>query len=245
MRGIVSIGRFRKKKEKEEREWMELDEKMEAFERAAAADAENHTAESIMAVLAAMNGLNRAMANNPFGRYVAREQQKREDDFKKRYKDVFAGAPDMPVARIKYFCGVLLKLWPAVEKGDWEKRCLACDDFFSVYSEGVDKAFAGWCRRDRKTEEMSGEAKAEYPFPQMMGIPKEDIGALLSETLGKIISIRPEEGFAVKKEFLWELIRLFDICRRVLRIFEDEVNERQETGNHGPDGCGIGDRMAD
>lgn len=230
MRGVVSIGRFRKKREKEEMEWKELDRRMEAFEKAAAADAENHTAESAMAVLAAMNGLNRAMANNPFGRYVVREQQKRDVDFRKRYKDVFAGAPDMPVARIKYFCGVLLKLWPDVEKGSCKSKWSVFDDFFSIYSEGVDKSFSAWCKIDQKTDEMVNDVQDEYPFLQLE-VTKDNMGALLSETLDKIISIRPEVGDAIKKDFLWELVRLFEICRGILYVFANEVDAASEAGN--------------
>lgn len=201
---------------------MELDEKMEAFERAVAVDTENHTEESALAVLAAMAELNSVMANTPFGRYVADERKKREDDFRKRYKDVFGSAPDMPVARIKYFCGVLLNLWPDVEKGDWEARRLAYDDFFSMYTEGVDKSFSDWCNIDQKTDEMVNDVQDEYPFLQLE-VTKDNIGTLLFETLDKIISIRSEVGDAIKKDFLWELVRLFEICRGILYIFADEV----------------------
>lgn len=230
MKGIIPIGRFRKKREKEEREWKELDRRMEAFEKAAATDAENHTAESVMAVLAAMNGLNRAVANNPLGRYVAVVQKKRENAFKKRYKDVFAGAPDMPIARIKYFCGVLLNLWSVVEKGDLEKRRLAYNDFFSMYKEGVDKVFSGWCNIDQKIDEMVNDVQDEYPFLQLE-VTKDNMGTLLSETLDKIISIRPEVGDAIKKDFLWELVRLFEICRGILYVFADEADAASEARN--------------
>lgn len=225
MRGIVSIGRFRKKKEKEEREWMELDEKMDSFECAVAVDTENHTEESAIAVLAAMAELNDAMANNPFGRYVVREQQKRDDDFRKRYKDVFARAPDMPVARIKYFCGVLLKLWPDVEKGDCKSKWSVFDDFFSIYSEGVDRTFSDWCKIDQKTDKMTDEVQVEYPFLQME-VSKDNMDMLLSETLERLISARPEEGSMAKKEFLWELVKLFEICRGILYVFNDEMEAR-------------------
>lgn len=230
MRRIIPIGRFRKKREKEEKEWMELDEKMEAFEHAVAVDTENHTEESALAVLAAMDKLNSVMANTPFGRYVADERKKREDDFRKRYKDVFGSAPDMPVARIKYFCGVLLNLWPDVEKGDWEARRLAYDDFFSMYTEGVDKSFSDWCNIDQETDEMVNDVQDEYPFLQLE-VTKDNMGTLLSETLDKIISIRPEVGDAIKKDFLWELVRLFEICRGILYVFADEVDAASEARN--------------
>lgn len=223
MKGIIQIGRFRKKRDKEEREWKELDEKLEAFERAAAADAENHTAESVMEVMAAMNGLNRAMANTPFGRQVAEELQKRNADFKERYRDVYARVPDMPVARIKYFCGVLLKLWPDVEKGDCKSKWSVFDDFFSIYSEGVDRTFSDWCKIDQKTDKMTDEVQFEYPFLQME-VSKDNMDMLLSETLERLISARPEEGSMAKKEFLWELVKLFEICRGILYVFNDEVD---------------------
>lgn len=223
MSGIIPIGRFRKKKEKEEREWREMDRKLEAFEKATVADTENHTAESVMRVMEAMHELNLAMANTPFGRQVAIEKRKRDEDFKKRYQEVFANAPAMPMARIKYFCGELLKLWPAVEEGGWEARRLAYDDFVSLYMEGVDRTLSDWCRRDQKTEEMTDEVSYEYPF-QMLEVTKENMGPLLTETLGKAISICPEEGVTAKKEFLWELTRLFEICRGILYVFSDEVD---------------------
>lgn len=117
MSGIISIGKFRRMKEKEDREWQEMDRKIEAFDQAVAADEEKQTEESAIAVMAAMIELVSAMAGTPFGRQVAREQQKWDVDFRKRYQNVFANAPDMPVARIKFFCKILMKLWPAVMEG--------------------------------------------------------------------------------------------------------------------------------
>lgn len=226
MRGVVSIGRFRKKRDKEEREWKELDEKMEAFERAAVADAENHTAESVMEVLAAMNGLNRAMANTPFGRQVAEEQQKRDADFKERYRDVYASAPDLPAARIKYFCVVLQRLWQEMEERGWKDRYSIYDDFCSVYMYGVDRAVSDWCRYDRKTMDLCDEVQSEYPFLQLE-ITKENMGLLLTETLAQIISICPETGTAEKKDFLWEAVRLFEIYRGILYVFSDYTDEKK------------------
>lgn len=230
MKGIIPMARFQKKKEKEEREWMELDKKMDAFERAVAVDEKTHTAESVMTVLAAMNGLSRAMVNNPFGRYVVREQKKREEDFNRKYKDVFDSAPDMPVARIKYFCRVLWKIWQEIERRDWQDRYSIYDDFCSVYMEGVDKAFSDWCKIDHKTDEMADEVQDKYPFLQLE-VTKDNMGTLLSETLDKIISICPEVGDAIKKDFLWELVRLFEICRGILYVFADKVDAASEARN--------------
>ena len=73
-----------------------------------------------------------------------------EADFKERYMDVLQSAPELPAARIKYFCSVLLHL--CAEEG-FETESLAFDDFFIFFVE-IDKAVSDWCRRDRKTEEI-------------------------------------------------------------------------------------------
>ena len=198
MSGIIPISRFRKRKE------------------------------DTMKVLAAMSGPDiSAIADTPFGRQIINDEKKRDDDFKKRYRETFDSAPDMPVARIKYFCRVLLKLWPdAMQENDWKARSLAFDDVFNIYMQGVDKAYSDWCRRDQKTEEMAEKVESEYPFPQLLKITKENMGLLLPETLEKLLSICSEEGYDAKKEFLWELVRLFEICRGILYVFSDEVDGR-------------------
>lgn len=162
-----------------------MDKKIEAFEHTVAAGAEKHKAKTVMRVLAEMCGSNNAMPDTPLGRRVAEEQKKRDEALKKRYREVFDSALDMPAARIKYFCNMLLKLWPAVEEGDWESRRLTYDDFFSIYMKGVDKTFSAWCIHDRKTEEMADMLESEYPFPQLLKITKENMG-LLPETMRKI-----------------------------------------------------------
>lgn len=227
MSGIISIGKFRRIKEKEEREWEEMDSKMEACGRAVAADAENHTAESALAVLAAMAELNSAMANTPFGRQVAEEQQKRDDDFKERYRDVYASAPDLPAARIKYFCVVLQRLWQEMEERGWKDRYSIYDDFCSVYMYGVDRAVSDWCRYDRKTMDLCDEVQSGYPFLQLE-ITKDNMGLLLTGTLAKIISICPETGIAEKKDFLWEAVRLFEIYRGILYVFSDYTDAQKD-----------------
>lgn len=65
-----------------------------------------------------------------FGRPVsdAAGYQGIEADFKERYMDVLQSAPELPAARIKYFCSVLLHL--CAEEG-FETESLAFDDFFA------------------------------------------------------------------------------------------------------------------
>ena len=67
-----------------------------------------------------------------FGRPVsdAADYQGIEADFKERYMDVLQSAPELPAARIKYFCSVLLHL--CAEEG-FETESLAFDDFFIFF----------------------------------------------------------------------------------------------------------------
>ena len=131
-----------------------------------------------------------------------------EADFKERYMDVLQSAPELPAARIKYFCSVLLHL--CAEEG-FETESLAFDDFFIFFVE-IDKAVSDWCRRDRKTEEIECEVEDEYPFLQNE-ITRENAGKVLAKTLLKIVSASQEESLAAKKEFLWHLVRLFEVFR--------------------------------
>lgn len=131
-----------------------------------------------------------------------------EADFKERYMDVLQSAPELPAARIKYFCSVLLHL--CAEEG-FETESLAFDDFFCFYAE-IDKTVSDWCSRDRKTEEAECEVEDEYPFLQIE-ITRENAWKVLVKTLLKIVSASPEESLAAKKEFLWHLVRLFEVFR--------------------------------
>ena len=76
----------------------------------------------------------------------------------------------------------------------------------------IDRAVSDWCRRDRKTEEIECEVEDEYPFLQNE-ITRENAGKVLAKTLLKIVSASPEESLAAKKEFLWHLVRLFEVFR--------------------------------
>ena len=64
----------------------------------------------------------------------------------------------------------------------------------------------------RKTEEIECEVEDEYPFLQNE-ITRENAGKVLAKTLLKIVSASPEESLAAKKEFLWHLVRLFEVFR--------------------------------
>lgn len=52
----------------------------------------------------------------------------------------------------------------------------------------------------------------EYPFLQIE-ITRENAWKVLVKTLLKIVSASPEESPAAKKEFLWHLVRLFEVFR--------------------------------
>ena len=142
----------------------------------------------------------------PIGKFPKKKDfgQGIEADFKERYMVVLQRAPDLPAARIKYFCSVLLHL--CAEEG-FETERLAFDDFFIFFVE-IDKAVSDWC----KTEEIECEVEDEYPFLQNE-ITRENAGKVLAKTLLKIVSASPEESPAAKKEFLWHLVRLFEVFR--------------------------------
>lgn len=94
---------------------------------------------------------------------------------------------------------------------------------------GIDWSVSDWCRRDQKTKEIDAEVRSEYPIYEM-NITKENMGYLLSETLEKIMFARPERGAAEKKDFFWQLLRLFEIYRGILYVLSDETETRKETG---------------
>lgn len=163
-----------------------------------------------------------------FERYMAESAKKRDADFRKRYGKVFEGAPDIPVARVKYFCRTLLKLVPLIAEGDWEQRYCAYDDFCNIYVEGVDLMIQDWCRFDQRIEKIEDSVQSEYPFLKLR-ITKGNMKLLLTITLGDILSATPEAGDAAEKDFLWKLTRLFEIYRGVMYIFIDEIWERCEA----------------
>lgn len=233
MSEIVSIRKYRKKKEKEKRAWKELDRKLEACERAAEED--DGTVESTIRMVAALGAMAHAMLDTPLGQQIAEEERKAEEDFKVRYQEVFDNAPDMPAARIKYFCRLMINLWRSVDAGGLKSESMEYDDFCRVYMDGVDQTISDWCRRDHKTKKMDEYVQLRYPFG-LLKITKENMGRLLKETLEKILSIRPETGAAAKQNFLWELIRLFEIYRGVLYVFSDEIEKERKHEDHGPDG---------
>ena len=153
-------------------------------------------------------------------------QKKREAAFRAKYQDIFDSAPDMPFpARIKYFCQVLLDLLPCLKESAFETACMAYDDFFNFYADGIDLTLSDWCRHDPKTEALMDEVVNGYPFLQVE-ISVENMVGLLHGTLLNIHLIHPEEGPAAKKAFLWELVRLFEICRWMLYVFSDEGASR-------------------
>lgn len=222
MNGVIPICMFRRKKEKEEKAWDELERKIGVCQQDAEEDV--GTVESAIRMMASLGEVVRFMLNTSFGRQIAEAERKEDEDFKRRYQEIFDGAPDMPAARIKYFCGVLLELWRAVEAGGLKCESIEYDDFCRIYMDGVDRSVSDWCRRDRKTKETDDEVQTGYPFFELE-VTKQNMGCLLSETLEKIISARPEGG-AAKKDFLRELLRLFEIYRGILYVFSDET----ETG---------------
>lgn len=99
-----------------------------------------------------------------FAQYMAESGKRRGLVFRRRYSKVFEAAPDMPAARVKYFCGILLKLVPLIAEGDWEHRCFAYDDFCNIYMEGVDLTAQDWCRFDQGIEKIEDSVQTEYPF---------------------------------------------------------------------------------
>lgn len=223
MGDIVSIDR--RQSLKKDMAWSEMECRWKDFERAA--DAEDYTEESAMKLAGAAYSLASAMANTPFGKQVAEDIKKRDEDFKNKYRKVFENAPDKPAARIKYFCRVLQRLWQHMEKREQKDRYSLYDDFCSIYMDGVDRTLSDWCRHDRETKKMDDEVLSKYPFFQMK-IGEDNMGLLLTESLAKIISIRLEAGFAAKKDFLWEAARLFEIYRGILYVFSGQTDMQEE-----------------
>lgn len=163
-----------------------------------------------------------------FFQYMDELYRKSEEIFRKRYGKIFAGAPDIPAARIKYFCGILLMLVPYVAEGDWEHRCFAHDDFCRICGDGVDETLQDWCRYDPEMEQIERSVMMEYCVN--LKVTRHNMRLLLTDAIKEIISIAPEVSDTEKKEFVRKLYKLFEICRRIMDIFMDELEKRQEAG---------------
>lgn len=240
---MVSIDLYKEMKKKENLAERKLDQAMEDCGRAADAAGENCTIESAIEMVSALGLMACAMVDTPFGQYVSELEQKMDGNFRRRYQEVIESAPDMPVARIKYFCRELLKLQPAIGEGGWESRCSAHDDFCNIYGL-VDHAVSAWCMYDLKTKEVDDAVQCEYPFLKLE-VTKENMGVVLSETLRVILSIQPEESIEAKKGFLWNIARLSEVNRGIIYLFAEEVDARRDAMLHDTGGFGMGGMKTD
>ena len=202
--------------------------RMMDFYRALACDKRLHTEESRLKVIQAMEKLLEAMDASPTGRMLNALASDMEAVFKEQYQNIFASAPSLPLLRIKYFCGILLKLTPFTASEDLQTKYFALSDFRNVMSIGIEGAVTEWLESDMETEKIYSDMEADYPFYEM-NFTEENMKAVLEEILKKIISIDPTENDN-KKKYIWELLKLSETDFRMQFSICDVFGQRIAVG---------------
>lgn len=229
MDSIIEMNQYleRKKEEKEAEAQREVERTGEVYERACAAVEADDSLENVEAMLAAGADLAWALCQTEAGQYLMEAEEKRNKALQEKFKEVFEAAPDLPFARIKYFCPLMLDLVPAVMEGDRKDRSVAFDDFFYVFTDGIDMAVSAWSCYDQRVEDCIDELRMEYPILQPDTI-RENIESLLTEILQKMASFVISDDTA-RKDFLREYVKLFQVCRELVYMFGEEVEKRREA----------------
>lgn len=202
MENISSIEDFLEKKKKEKRQ-----QAWEAYQKVAADDAQCHTMESGIAMLAAG------------GRYI--ETLMEDEDLMQKMKDLSASwdkkfmekygqqieaAPDMPVPRIQYFCRMIQELMPQLEDTSVQENWgHAVSEFGEFYVEYIDDAVCTWCDADQEAgnflDNLAGILHMEHSVP-------ENSIADTKNAISYLLAVRPDSK-DVKSRILLGTTMLF------------------------------------
>lgn len=229
MDSIIEMNQYleRKKEEKEAEAQREVERTEEVYEQACAAVELDDSLENVEAMLAAGADLAWALCQTEAGQYLMEAEEKMNKALQEKFKKVFEEAPDLPLARIKYFCHIMLDMVPTVAVGDWEDRFDASDDFFYLYNDGVNMAVSSWGCYDRRVDECIDDLMMEYPILEPDTI-RANIKPLLTGILQKMASFEIADD-AARKDFLREYVKLFQVCRELVYMFAEEVEKRREA----------------
>lgn len=154
MKKILEFSGFLEKKDRELRERQQ--EALESFHEAAADDAQCHTMESGIAMLAAGGRYIETLAEDKaFVKWMDDSCASWDTKFMEKYGQEIQAAPDMPVPRIQYFGRMLWKLIPQLESANRnEKWNQAISEFGELYIEYMEETLSMWCNTDPKIMEM-------------------------------------------------------------------------------------------
>lgn len=211
MKGVISLTAYKKTKKEEKK-----------LERAARLATEEYnfvkdslppspSAEQAMELIA--TGSKMMLAILEENRELAEREEQSEKEFREKYKDIFADAPDLPKARIQYFCKILKKLIQDMQSGDEEKRIAAINDFDLVYMEGVSHALSQWCSMSKSADELYEKAGNKYCQTEADRI-RGDVFRVSIEILNGIIYDENNECFFQNLFYLYDVYN--GICDSLL-----------------------------
>lgn len=147
MAAITSINSYKEKKQ-----YRLCDEKWEQHK--AAANNTDGSFETDMQILISGGEFVSASAMTEAGKKFEKTETALKEDFYKRYSDTLQSAPDIPSARIQYFCQIMSMLLPAATREyGTEKQMEALSDFGEFYTE-ADTALSLWLRADKAADSM-------------------------------------------------------------------------------------------
>lgn len=147
MAAITSMNAYKEKKQ-----YRLCDEKWTQYE--TAVNNTDGSFEADMQILASGGEFVSASAMTDAGKKFEETEAALKKDFYKRYSDTFQSAPDIPSARIQYFCQIMSMLLPAATREyGTEKQMEALSDFGEFYAE-ADTALSLWLNTDKAADSM-------------------------------------------------------------------------------------------
>lgn len=189
MKKILEFSEFLEKKERELRERQQ--EALESFYKAAADDAQCHTMESGIAMLAAGGQyIETLMEDEDLMKKMEDLRTSWDKKFMEKYGQRIEAAPDMPVPRIQYFCLMIQELMPQLEDTSVQENWgHAVSEFGEFYVEYIDDAVCTWCDADREVrnflDDLAGILRMEHSIPENSILDTKN-------AVSYILSIRPD-----------------------------------------------------
>lgn len=189
MKKILEFSGFLEKKDRELRERQQ--EALESFHRAAADDAQCHTMESGIAMLAAGGKyIETLMEDKEFVKWMDDSCANWDRKFMKKYGQQIEAAPDMPVPRIQYFCRMIQELMPQLEDTSMlETWGHTVSEFGELYVEYIDDTVCTWCDADQEVrnflDDLAGLLHMEHSMPENSILDTQN-------AISYILSIRPD-----------------------------------------------------
>lgn len=205
MKKILEFGGFLEKKDRELRERQQ--EALESFHKAAADDAQYHTMESGIAMLAAGGRYIETLAEDKeFVQQMNDACESWDRKFMDKYGQQIQAAPDMPVPRIQYFGRMMQELLPLIENPKMDEEWhQAVNEFGELYIYYMEDALSMWCDADPKITEMLDNMDGVLHMSHSM--PENSITDT-KNAIAYILAVRPDSK-DVKSRILLGTTMLF------------------------------------